>query len=123
MRVNLEYALVLVVVRTLGALPRSLSRAVGMFVAVIAYVVMARLRRVGMWNLQMAFPKMPQKEKRRITFKLFVGFGRHLAEFCMFPRYTRENAGAIATYEGFENYEKARAAGRGVLLLAGHFVC
>ncbi|MFL6439515.1 MAG: lysophospholipid acyltransferase family protein [Terriglobales bacterium] len=121
MRVNLEYALVWLVVRTLGALPRSLSRAVGMFVAVGAYAVMGRLRKVGMRNLQIAFPKMPQKEKRRIIFKLFVGFGRHLAEFCMFPRYTRENAGAVATYEGFENFDKARAAGRGVLFLTGHF--
>jgi KDO2-lipid IV(A) lauroyltransferase len=64
---------------------------------------------------------MPSQERRKIIFQLFVGFGRHLAEFCMFPRYTRENARDIATYDGFENYEQARAAGRGVLLLTGHF--
>jgi Kdo2-lipid IVA lauroyltransferase/acyltransferase len=121
MRVKLEYALVWLVVRALGALPRPLSRAAGISMALGAYIAMARLRRVGMRNLQIAFPKMPKKERRRIIFKLFVGFGRHLAEFCMFPRYTRENAGAVATYEGFENYERARAAGRGVLLLTGHF--
>src|SRR5207302_2370918 len=30
-------------------------------------------------------------------------------------------ARGVATYDGFENYEVARAAGRGVLLLTGHF--
>jgi len=38
----------------------------------------------------------------------------------MFPRYTRDNAHEVATYDGFENYEAARAAGRGIFLLTAH---
>jgi KDO2-lipid IV(A) lauroyltransferase len=82
---------------------------------------MGRLRKVGVRNLQIAFPHMSKSRRRNTIFEVFVGFGRHLAEFCMFPRYTRENAREIATYDGFENYEAARAAGRGVLLLTAHF--
>ena len=74
-----------------------------------------------MRNLAIAFPAMPKRQRQHIIFQLFVQFGRHLAEFCMFPRYTGENARAVATYDGFENYEVARSAGRGVLLLTGHF--
>lgn len=120
MRENLEYALVWLFVRVLGALPRVLSRAVGIALGVTAYVLVRRLRRVGMRNLEIAFPQMPRAERQRIIFSLFAGFGRHLAEFCMFPRYTRENARQVATYDGFENYDKARSAGRGVLLLTAH---
>lgn len=86
----------------------------------LAYVFAGRLRRVGVRNLEIAFPEMPKRERRQNIFQLFVGFGRHLAEFCMFPRYSRENARAVATYDGFENYEGARAAGRGVFLLTAH---
>jgi len=120
MRQNLEYALVWLFVRVLGALPRSLSRALGIFVGLAAFTLVGRLRRVGMRNLEIAFPRMPKAQRRRILVQLFVGFGRHLAEFCMFPRYTRENARDVATYDGFENYESARSGGRGVLLLTGH---
>lgn len=38
----------------------------------------------------------------------------------MFPRYTRVNAREVASYDGFENYEAARAAGQGVFLLTAH---
>jgi KDO2-lipid IV(A) lauroyltransferase len=81
---------------------------------------MARLRKVGMRNLQIAFPDVSSKQRRKIILQLFVGFGRHLSEFCLFTAYTRENAREVATYDGFENYETARAAGRGVLLLTAH---
>ena len=121
MRENLEYALVWISLRTLGALPRPISRAFGIGVGIVAYVLMGRLRKVGMRNLEIAFPQMSKAQRCRIVFQVFIGFGRHLAEFCMFPRYTRENAREVATYDGFENYEAARAAGRGVLLLTGHF--
>ena len=120
MRENLEYALLWLFLRVLGSLPRPLARSAGIALGVSAYAVMSRLRRVGLKNLGIAFPQMKHRERRRIVFRLFIGFGRHLAEFCRFPAYTRENAQAVATYDGFENYENARAAGRGVLLLTAH---
>lgn len=121
MRENLEYALVSAFLRALGALPRPVSHAAGIGIGICAYFLMGRLRKVGMRNLQIAFPHMPASRRRKVIFQLFIGFGRHLSEFSLLPRYTRENAREIATYDGFENYESARAAGKGVLLLTGHF--
>src|SRR5215813_9117693 len=120
MRQNLEYALVWLFVRILGIPPRRLSRAVGIGLGMAAYILVGRLRRVGMRNLEIAFPQMQEAERLRIIRQLFAGFGRHLAEFCMFPRYTAENARDVAIYDGFENYAAARDAGRGVLLLTAH---
>lgn len=120
MRQNLEYALVWLFVRILGILPRRVSRAVGIGLGITAYILVGRLRRVGMRNLEIAFPEMQKSQRARIIRQLFVGFGRHLAEFCMFPRYTAENARDVAIYDGFENYAAARDAGRGVLLLTAH---
>jgi Kdo2-lipid IVA lauroyltransferase/acyltransferase len=120
MRQNFEYVLVWLFVRVLGALPRSLSRALGIGLGLAAYILVGRLRRVGIRNLEIAFPQMQKRQRARIIRELFVGFGRHLAEFCMFPRYTAENARNVALYDGFENYAAAREAGRGVLLLTAH---
>src|SRR5207253_8989373 len=52
---------------------------------------------------------------------VFTGMGRQLAEFCLFPKYTKENVKTIAIHDGFENFEAARQRGKGVLLLTGHF--
>ena len=57
MRQRLEFIIVLVLVRALGALPRSLARAVGAGVGAVAFGVTGRLRRTGERNLQIAFPE------------------------------------------------------------------
>jgi KDO2-lipid IV(A) lauroyltransferase len=120
MRHRLEYALVWPVVKLLGALPRSLSRALAMLLAGAVYHLHGRLRKVGLRNLEMVYPQMPLRERRRIVRRVFVSLGRQLAEFCMFPQYTRENVGQVAVYEGFENFDAAQRRGKGVLFLTAH---
>lgn len=120
MRHRLEYAAVWLLVRPLGALPRPAGRLAGIVLARLVYALHRRLRRVGMRNLELAFPEKSRRERRRILRGVFDGLGRQLAEFCRFPKYTRENVGEIAIYDGFEHYEAARARGKGVLFLTAH---
>ena len=51
----------------------------------------------------------------------FTSLGRQLAEVCRFPKYTLNNINNVIVYEGFENYERAFARGKGVLFLTAHF--
>ena len=120
MRQKLEFAALWAVVQTLGLLPRWISRAVAIGFALVVYRVHGRLRKVGMRNLTMAFPDMPAKDRRRILRGEFVSMGRQLAEFCLFPSYTPDNVSRVVIYDGFENFERARARGKGVLFLTGH---
>jgi Kdo2-lipid IVA lauroyltransferase/acyltransferase len=120
MREWLEYAPVWLLVRVLGALPRPLARAAGIGIAKIVYVVHGRLRRVGLRNLELAFPEKGLAERQRIVAGVFTSLGRLLAEVCQFPRYTRENISRVAIYDGFENYERAHNRGKGVLFLTAH---
>jgi len=100
--------------------PRPLARAIGITLALTVYAVHRRLRRVGFRNLTIAFPEMSEPDRRRIVRGEFVSLGRQLAELCLFPRYTKENVSRIVVYEGFENFERAYARGKGVLFLTGH---
>ena len=59
MRQRLEYALVWLIVKFLGSLPRPLARAAAISLAWTIYFVHVRLRRVGLRNLQLAFPAIP----------------------------------------------------------------
>src|SRR4051812_19587804 len=111
LRHKLEYAPVWLLVYFIGILPRPLARAVGILLGYKMYFLMGRLRRVGMKNLAVAFPEKSKRERRRILRGAYVSLGRQLAEFCLFPRYTRENTKNLFSYDGFENYESAHARG------------
>jgi KDO2-lipid IV(A) lauroyltransferase len=119
-RERLEYWIVWLWVKTIGLLPRPLARAKGISLGLLVYLLYGRLRRVGMRNLTLAFPEMEQRERRRILQGTYISLGRQLAEVCLFPRYTRDNVGGIVVYEGFENFERAFAKGKGVLFLTAH---
>jgi len=107
-------------VKLLGLLPRPLARAIGITLGLTGYAVHGRLRRVGLRNLALAFPEMPLRERRRLVRGEFVSLGRQLAEVCLFPRYTLENVSRVVVYEGFENFDRAYARGKGVLFLTAH---
>jgi Kdo2-lipid IVA lauroyltransferase/acyltransferase len=120
MRQRLEYALAWLIIKFVGALPRSLARAAAILLGWAVYLLHIRLRRVGRRNLALAFPEKSQDERARILRGVFTSFGRQLAEVCLFPKYTRENVSEVVVYDGFENFERALARGKGVLFLTGH---
>jgi len=120
MRHRLEYALAWCVVKTIGALPRPLARLVGVTLGQLIYLLHAKLRRVGMRNLALAFPEQSPSERRKIVRKVFTSLGRQFAEVCLFPTYTSENVSRIVGYDGYENFDRASQRGKGVLFLTGH---
>jgi KDO2-lipid IV(A) lauroyltransferase len=97
-----------------------LARVIGIAIGLAVYACHRRLRRVALRNLALAFPEMPERERRRLVRGEFISLGRQLAEVCLFPRYTRENVSRLVVYDGFENFEHAYARGKGVLFLTGH---
>lgn len=115
-----EFAMVWLLLRLLGILPRGIARSVGTGVGALAYRSMARLRRVGEQNLALAFPEMAVEERERLLREEYRNLGWLLAEFSQMPRYTRENTRDLIRYEGLENYLAARDRGRGVLIVTGH---
>ncbi len=120
MRRRLEYALAWFITKTIGALPRPLARVAGIWLAWKIYLLHVRLRRVGMRNLALAFPEMSHRRRAKILRGEFTSMGRQLAEVCLFPKYTRENVSKVVVYDGFENFERTVARGKGVLFLTGH---
>ncbi len=122
MRQRLEYAAAWPFIKILGALPRPLARAAGIGLAQRVYLLHGRLRQVGIRNLALVFPEKSEAEAGcEILRGEFASLGRQLAEVCHFPKYTLENVEEVVVYDGFENYERAHARGKGVLLFAGHF--
>jgi Kdo2-lipid IVA lauroyltransferase/acyltransferase len=121
MRQRLEYAAAWPFIKLLGILPRPIARAAGIGLSQIVYLFHVRLRQVGMRNLAMVFPEKSGSERARILRAEFASLGRQLAEVCHFPQYTLHNLDQVLVFEGWENYLRARARGKGVLFFTGHF--
>ena len=120
MRNRLEYLPVALLVRLIGALPRPMAHAFGILLGRLVYRLHPRLRRVGLRNLELAFPDKTLKERRKILRGVYVSLGRLLGEVCLFPHYTPVEAAQVAVYQGFENFEAAEQLGHGVLFVTAH---
>lgn len=116
----MEFCLVRFFVFCLGIIPRRLARALGSVVGWLAFYGLGRLRKVGLHNLELAFPEKKVSEHETILRSVYRNLGHLLTEFCQMPRYTPEQASRFIRYEGLENYLQARERGKGVLVLTGH---
>ncbi|MBS1814998.1 MAG: lysophospholipid acyltransferase family protein [Acidobacteria bacterium] len=120
-RQRIEFAVVWLLVRGLGILPRTLARAAGAFVGRVAYRLLGRLRRTGMRNLEIAYPEKSEVERTAILHAVYRNLGWQLAEFCLMGRYSRRGAeDVVFRYEGLQNFEQAQQRGKGTLVLTGH---
>ncbi len=120
MRQQLQFALVWLVVKLLGLLPRAAARAVGAAIGGIAFSATPRLRQVGKKNLTIAFPEKSDREREHILRAMYRNLGWQLAEFCQMSHYTLDRANQFIRYEGLEHYLAARQRAQGVLILTGH---
>ena len=119
-RETAEFAVVWLFVHGVRLLPRRVARAVGAAIGAIAFRALGRLRRVGIRNLELAFPEMKAADRESILRSEYRNLGFLLAEFCKMPDYTGATASRFIHYEGLENYLAARDRGKGVLVLTGH---
>lgn len=120
LRQKLEYAVVRVLLAIFGAMPRGLARDAGAAFGWLAWVLLGRLRRVGLRNLELAFPEKSPEERRRILRGVYRSLGWQLAEFAKMRGYTPEKASKFIRYDGLDNYLRARDKGKGVLVLTAH---
>ena len=119
-RQYLEYAPVAMAASLLEYLPRPCARLAGQGIAEGFYRLHRRLARVGLRNLELAYPDQSPAWREQALHGLYRHLGRQMAEFCRFPRYTAANLDAICVTRGLEHYLEARERGRGVLILTAH---
>lgn len=104
-------------------LPLPWLMALGRSVGAGAYHLARGRRRITEVNLALCFPELTGAERQDLARAAFVHAGASLAEMILVwlnPGRPVEHRFTIA---GVEHLERAQAAGRGVILLGGHFSC
>ena len=120
----LEYVAARVVLALLALLPLPLARRVAMVGSRAVLKCLPRLSRIGLRNLELAFPDLSLLERRWLVNQSFETFGRILADFAHFSRTTPadlaariENALPEVTQA---RYRAAKVAGRGAIFVTAH---
>ena len=119
-KARIQYSSARLLLGIFGAMPRAMAYRAGDVVAALGYRLARRQRSVGLYNLRMALPELPEVERNRIVREVFRNLGRLLVEFSHFPKLTPENISRVVEYEGLEHYLEALRRGKGVLFLTAH---
>jgi len=102
-------------------LPDALGRAIGGGLGSLAYAVDSRHRRVAITQLQAAFPRKTPAECRAIARATFRHFGALLIAVLRFSTLTPERMRARVEFDGDDRVRTALAAGKGAIIVTGHF--
>lgn len=116
----LEYAPVWLILKTLGALPRSVARGFAAFVTSLLFSLQPKLQKTAEFNLRLAFPDWNDAQRKDATSKMVRNLGWMAAEFARLLRLTKENIEEVVILEGHENFLEGQRCGKGVLYLTGH---
>jgi KDO2-lipid IV(A) lauroyltransferase len=105
-------------------LPRSWEMALGAFLGRIALGFNTRHVRVARENLARCFPELSEERRRDLLKENYEHYGRMVLElahmFAPMPGHFRSYVQRNVQIEGYENWERARARGKGVLFLGSH---
>jgi len=120
-RHGIEYGVMYIVMKAVQhtALPTIMCVAdrLGDFV----FFVLKTRRHVVLRNLSVAFPHMEYTEKLRIARRAYRNFAAMVLEYCRFPVLTKDDVLSMVSIEGEESVKAALAAGKGGVMVAGHY--
>ena len=120
----LEYAAARGLFTVLTVLPLRASVWLAMSIGSLAYHFLGRLQRVGLRNLELAFPEKTLDERKVILKRAIRNMGRVMAYFSRFNRLTYDTMTSVVEYHPDPDFaaalQKVVDAGRGRIFLTGH---
>lgn len=102
-------------------LPISWQQAIGRFLGILFYRLVASRRRVARINLRQAYPEINEEQIRELMRENFRNLGISVLEMCLSWWGDRDYLRSICEVEGRQNLDNALATGKGIILLTGHF--
>jgi KDO2-lipid IV(A) lauroyltransferase len=122
--IRIEYFAARFALAVLGLLPRRAAVSISIGILRVLPHVLPGLRRIGLRNLEIAFPEKSISERSEILNGTFNNLGRVLGELSQFHKFTRDQLAELIDFELDEEskrlYDRNKREGRGVLITTGH---
>jgi len=115
------YWLVRSLIFTANAIPRKMWLRFCGFLGRVAYIIVSDARKLTIAHLEIAYPERSEKEILSMSKKVFRMLGRNAGEiFRAIKVKTLADLDKILVTHGYENFERAREKGKGVMFLTCH---
>jgi KDO2-lipid IV(A) lauroyltransferase len=117
------FCLLVGLVHLLSLLPDFILYPLGVTGGWLAYLLDRRHIRIGMRNLEIAFPERSVAERRRILRESYFNIGRSCAEYVRLGGFFYRRVKQKVSYDRFAYWEEIqrRYPGKGALVLSAHF--
>ncbi len=111
-----------IVLKPVRAMSFSSAQRTGRVLGALLYHLLGRYRRVAHKNLALVYGEvMSPRDRTKIAKDVFVHFGQAVCEFLMLPEMPPEELAARVEAHGAEHLAAAKTAGKGILVVSGHF--
>jgi KDO2-lipid IV(A) lauroyltransferase len=121
LRFVIEYGLVAALRVVAGVLPASWAMRLGSLIGLAFHTVDRSHRHLAVVQLSAAFPTRTRAECRTIARQTFEHFGRSVVALLRASTLAPDQIRALVDIEGVERVRTALAAGKGVIIVTGHF--
>ncbi len=107
----------------LSLIPDFILYPLGVIGGYIGYLLDRKHIRIGMKNLEIAFPEKTDSERRRILRDSYINLGRSGAEYIRLGGFFHKRLKRRIRYQGLPHLARAvhSKPGKGLLILTGHF--
>jgi KDO2-lipid IV(A) lauroyltransferase len=107
--------------RALVMLPFRVQLRIGALLGRLLFLVMPERRRIAAVNLRLCFPELSEAERQGLLRRHFASLGIGFFELGNAWWASDERIASLVRFEGLDHLTTALGAGRGALVLSGHF--
>ncbi len=101
--------------------PYPWALALGRGLGRLSYWLAGRRRRIAQANIRLCFPQLSPEEQERLVRQTMASSGMAVVEATLAWSASKRRLRPLLHIEGMEHLERAREAGRGAILIGGHF--
>lgn len=118
---RLEYAVLRSLLWAFSSLPRRAALRVGAAIGSVLYAFDWKRRRIGLQNLDIAFPEKSDAEQRAILYRAYRNIGRSAAESAQMVELNRDSVQRYVRIDDIERWQQAVNRPGGAIIVTAHF--
>lgn len=121
-RYEIEFVAVKAILFLANLIPYRMALRLGDIIGFLAFSVFRIRREVTLTNLKNSFGNQySEREYKKIGSRAYRNISKSMIEYGLFPSLKKKNLDNLVSIDGAEHFQKIKAAGKGAVLVTGHF--
>jgi Kdo2-lipid IVA lauroyltransferase/acyltransferase len=121
-RYKIEYITVKAILFLVNLISYRMALGLGNLIGFLAFSIFRIRREVTLTNLKKSLgDRFTNKQYKRLGLRAYCNICKSMIEYGLFPSFNKKKLEKYITIEGAEHFQKIKEAGKGAVLVTGHF--